>query len=135
MTSNSGLLLEIPPHSRESTSCHWKNTRPEEAAGVCKGRSDIHQENCQARRPRTCPICSFGGSRGDPKSITWLYVGAWDEGRGGGQGGRGDAAQRIWHDRRHVGSLCRGSSCAMCVVCGKRDAARHTGAEMRDAFL
>lgn len=35
------------------------------------------------------------------------------------------------HDRRHVESLCRDSSCAMCVVCRKRDAARHQGARLR----
>lgn len=78
-------------------------------------------------------------TRIDPKNITWLYGegvrdrGQWspkDQGRGGGR----DTVQRVCRDRRHVESLCRDSSCAMCVVCCKRDAARHT-AQPRDAML
>lgn len=54
--------------------------------------------------------------------------------RGKGTGRRGE---RICRDRRHVEPLCRDSSCAMCVVCRKRDGARHTPRlrRRRDPFL
>lgn len=45
-----------------------------------------------------------------------------------------DTMERICRDRRHVESLCRDSSCAVCVVCRKRDAARHTAQLRGDAM-
>lgn len=125
VSSPAQYMTDIPPTPRVSV----------------RTRSDNRNncDNCGLRVLRERVPSARSAVHEDPKNITWLYGegvrdrGQWspkDQGRGGGR----DTVQRVCRDRRHVESLCRDSSCAMCVVCCKRDAARHT-AQPRDAML
>lgn len=105
---------------------------------VCKRSwtAGYNRDNCGLRVHERVPFARSAVAE-DPNEVLRGFASRARRGARKTRKGEGRRGKRICRDRRHVEPLCRDSSCAMCVVCRKRDGARHTARLRRrcDPFL